>query len=108
MTYFLGDEAYVRALPGLGWWPTHDEAEWLGNLVGDVAWTIEPTFVQSSMYEQSTSSTYRGESHAFSPSPRASVRLLKEAFGSPLATRASPKLSMVGARQVIARRGGRR
>ena len=45
MTYFLGDEAYVRALPGLGWWPTHDEAEWLGNLVGDVAWTIEPTFV---------------------------------------------------------------
>ena len=47
VTYFLGDEAYVRALPGLGWWPTHDEAEWLGNLVGDVAWTIEPTFVCS-------------------------------------------------------------
>ena len=45
VTYFLGTEDDVRNIPGFAWWPTHDEAEFVGNLVGDVAWTIEPAFV---------------------------------------------------------------
>jgi hypothetical protein len=34
VTYFLGDEAYVQSLPGLGWWPSHADGEWWGNLMG--------------------------------------------------------------------------
>lgn len=32
-------------LAALSWWPGTDEAEWLGNFVGDFCWTVEPILV---------------------------------------------------------------
>lgn len=42
MTYIFSEEQLAANVP---FWPGNDYAEWFGNLLGDVCWTIEPVLV---------------------------------------------------------------
>lgn len=46
LTWFYPDSnAFAHALAPYCNWPGHALAEWLGNFVGDLAWTVEPALV---------------------------------------------------------------
>mmetsp|Transcript_58993 Transcript_58993/g.118447 ORF Transcript_58993/g.118447 Transcript_58993/m.118447 type:complete len:356 (+) Transcript_58993:109-1176(+) len=42
VTYLISEATLAAVVP---WWPGNEAAEWLGNLVGDAAWTVEPALV---------------------------------------------------------------
>jgi hypothetical protein len=42
VTFLLSPSTLVEWVP---WWPTNELAQWIGNLVGDAAWTLEPALV---------------------------------------------------------------